>query len=265
MRRVLSALLLLLVGLVPATLHAAPPPTYGAIDARTHVAGSYVGARYYASGNGRFTTVDPGLDLEQALVDPQRWNRYTYALNNPLKFTDPDGKNPILAAAAIAWGLYEVGSTIYDAYTTYKTLRDPNASTTEKQLTTGLFVAGILPGVPGGGATAGRALGDVASFSEGNFRRNVIRLLGEAPNATAEAHHIFPQAGEFARNFNRAGIDVHDPKFGAWWTRPNHQQKAKEYNDRWRDFFGSRRNPTRNEILDFGRQLAKEYGLEVPF
>jgi len=51
----------------------------------------YFGARYAATGTGRFTTVDPVLDLEAALVDPQRWNRYAYARNNPLAYIDPAG------------------------------------------------------------------------------------------------------------------------------------------------------------------------------
>jgi RHS repeat-associated protein len=52
----------------------------------------YFGARYYASQTGRFTTVDPVLDIDQALVDPQRWNRYTYVRNNPFRYVDPDGR-----------------------------------------------------------------------------------------------------------------------------------------------------------------------------
>lgn len=51
----------------------------------------YVGARYYASRSGRMTTVDPLMDVEAALVDPQQWNRYAYARNNPLVFVDPTG------------------------------------------------------------------------------------------------------------------------------------------------------------------------------
>jgi RHS repeat-associated protein len=53
----------------------------------------YFGARYYASGTGRFTTVDPSLDQLLALGSPQRWNRYAYGLNNPLRFVDPDGRD----------------------------------------------------------------------------------------------------------------------------------------------------------------------------
>lgn len=41
---------------------------------------------------GRFLSVDPVLDLKQATRSPQAWNRYTYVLNNPVRFTDPTGK-----------------------------------------------------------------------------------------------------------------------------------------------------------------------------
>lgn len=92
MRRVLVSALLILAGLVPATLHAAPAPTYGVIDTQTHLARSYFGARYYASRTGRFTSIDPVITLEQNLVDPQRWNRYAYVRNNPTRYVDPDGR-----------------------------------------------------------------------------------------------------------------------------------------------------------------------------
>jgi RHS repeat-associated protein len=47
-------------------------------------------ARYYQNRLGRFTSVDPenaGAEAE----DPQTWNAYAYALNNPLRYSDPDG------------------------------------------------------------------------------------------------------------------------------------------------------------------------------
>ena len=52
----------------------------------------YFGARYYMQRPGRFTTVDPIQTTADNLGDPQRWNRYAYARNNPLRFTDPDGR-----------------------------------------------------------------------------------------------------------------------------------------------------------------------------
>lgn len=45
-----------------------------------------------ASGLGRFLSVDPVLDIKKNLSEPQMWNRYAYVTNNPLKFTDPDGR-----------------------------------------------------------------------------------------------------------------------------------------------------------------------------
>ncbi len=47
-------------------------------------------ARYYANVQGRFTSVDP-LMVSAKLVRPQSWNRYSYALNNPLRLIDPSG------------------------------------------------------------------------------------------------------------------------------------------------------------------------------
>jgi RHS repeat-associated protein len=50
----------------------------------------YMGARYYTSLTGRFISPDlPGMD--QHLTNPQSWNLYAYARNNPLAFTDPTG------------------------------------------------------------------------------------------------------------------------------------------------------------------------------
>jgi RHS repeat-associated protein len=46
--------------------------------------------RYYSNLQGRFTSVDP-LDESGERPQPQSWNRYSYAINNPLKFMDPDG------------------------------------------------------------------------------------------------------------------------------------------------------------------------------
>ncbi len=33
--------------------------------------------------------------MRRYLRQPQHWNRYVYALNNPLKYLDPDGMDPI--------------------------------------------------------------------------------------------------------------------------------------------------------------------------
>ena len=48
------------------------------------------GKRYHASSLGRFMTPDPLLNSGQPW-NPQTWNRYSYTLNNPLRYTDPLG------------------------------------------------------------------------------------------------------------------------------------------------------------------------------
>jgi RHS repeat-associated protein len=73
-------------------------------DAETGL--SYMGARYQDGRSGRFVSQDPvflavgdeqvlksktGLKLEQYLVDPQGFNSYAYARNNPLKYVDEQG------------------------------------------------------------------------------------------------------------------------------------------------------------------------------
>jgi len=67
-------------------------------DAETGL--DYFGGRYLASLGGRFTTVDPVLDVEGALTAPQQWNRYAYVYNNPFRFIDPDGRQGIESAIA---------------------------------------------------------------------------------------------------------------------------------------------------------------------
>ena len=53
----------------------------------------YAQARYYNSNHGRFTSVDP-LTASANIRNPQTFNRYSYVLNSPYKFTDPLGLLP---------------------------------------------------------------------------------------------------------------------------------------------------------------------------
>ena len=55
------------------------------------------GARYYGSSMGRFMSPDPSGLLAQHPEDPQSWNLYAYARNNPLSNIDPDGLDCVYA------------------------------------------------------------------------------------------------------------------------------------------------------------------------
>ncbi|MBV9269268.1 MAG: hypothetical protein JO061_24070 [Acidobacteriaceae bacterium] len=73
----------------------------------------YFGARYYGPALGRFTSPDeftggpvdvnspgevesPGPLPYADIRNPQSLNKYAYALNNPLKYVDPDGHDPVM-------------------------------------------------------------------------------------------------------------------------------------------------------------------------
>lgn len=88
---------------------------------------------------------------------------------------------------------------------------------------------------------------------------NLSRLTGEIPEG-AQAHHVLPQ--QFASRFKALGLDIHDPRFGAWWG-PGHQQHAAEYNRAWNAFLST--NPTTEQTLQFARGIAGCYGLTTHF
>jgi RHS repeat-associated protein len=53
----------------------------------------YFGARYYTSTDGRWVSPDPS-NLGVDIYMPQTWNRYNYAVNNPLAVADRNGMWP---------------------------------------------------------------------------------------------------------------------------------------------------------------------------
>ena len=97
-------------------------------------------------------------------------------------------------------------------------------------------------------------------LTAGNFRTNLGRLTGRIPEGS-QAHHVFPQ--RFAEQFGKSGINIHDPRFGAWWEAGAHQRASPAYNQAWERFLQS--NPSTEQILQFGRQLSGQYGLHIGF
>jgi RHS repeat-associated protein len=87
-------------------------------DAETGL--DYAQARMFSGSQGRFTSVDPTLTSAKA-DNPQTWNRYTYVLNSPLIYADPDGRDVILIIWATADG--QVGHAGI-AVSNYKTVRE---------------------------------------------------------------------------------------------------------------------------------------------
>jgi RHS repeat-associated protein len=67
----------------------------------TETGNDYFGARYDASSMGRWMSPDPS-SLGVDIYLPQTWNRYNYALNNPLGIADRNGMWPFYIHFAIA-------------------------------------------------------------------------------------------------------------------------------------------------------------------
>jgi RHS repeat-associated protein len=82
----------------PATADDATPLHYTGKERDTESGNDYFGARYYGSSMGRFLSPD-AFYHDSHVADPQSWNEYAYARNNPLRFTDPSGKNATVSSS----------------------------------------------------------------------------------------------------------------------------------------------------------------------
>jgi hypothetical protein len=51
-------------------------------------------ARYFNPNFARFLSVDPEYS-DGMTREPQKWNRYSYVTNNPLRFSDPNGRDKL--------------------------------------------------------------------------------------------------------------------------------------------------------------------------
>jgi RHS repeat-associated protein len=77
---------------------------------------SYFDARYYLSDLGRFASTDP-RSPEDSLSNPQDWNPYSYALNNPIRLADPSGLQPLFPLGLPCHGCTpEQSAKMHDAY-----------------------------------------------------------------------------------------------------------------------------------------------------
>jgi RHS repeat-associated protein len=242
-------------------------------DAETAL--DYFGARYYRPRTGRFTTVDPATTWLDNLVDPQRWNRYAYAKNGPFTYVDPDGQ-----AVETVWDLLNIALGVRSAVTNLRAGNVLAASIDAAGVVVDTLAAAV-PFVPGGAGSAIRAAraveeipdavgairqatGGLRSFTRSGFRENLVRLTGRAPEGV-HAHHLLPVSGQFANRFARAGLNVNDPRLGAWWAKTDHLRNAKAWNDAWRRFFERNPKASAQEILDEARRLAALYGLPTIF
>jgi RHS repeat-associated protein len=137
----------------------------------------YFGARYYSASLGRFTTVDPVYTWQENLVDPQRWNRYAYVRNNPLRYRDPDGRviDTVADIAFIGYDIFDIGRSIY---------RGEGVSGTQVLSLAGDIVGAAVPFATGVGAgiRAASKVDDAIDAARGTS--NIIDASKSADAAT---------------------------------------------------------------------------------
>ena len=97
----------------------------------------------------------------------------------------------------------------------------------------------------------------IKTLTRGSFRRNLIKQTGEEL-AGYEAHHVLPRTLE--SKFARLGINIHDPRFGAWVEANYHKRTAYAYNKVWRKFLNG--DHTQEDVINFARKISKEYKIK---
>ncbi|MBI2147889.1 hypothetical protein HYU19_05485 [Candidatus Woesearchaeota archaeon] len=156
----------------------------------------YYGARYYNPLHARFTQPDSVI---ADAYDPQNLNRYSYVLNNPYKYVDPEGNT--------FWDVIDVGFAVTDI-TSF--IDDPSW---ESAGWAALSLVSLLPVLPniagyirygdkaveaGKAANAAEKAGDAAKMTEGvsnvvHLSKNA-KILRDGPSRTTVTVRSFDEA-----------------------------------------------------------------------
>jgi len=246
-----------------------PPEPKGWIGERTdpETGLTYLHARYYDATLGRFLAPD-WWDITEPGVGT---NRYAYAGNDPVNGSDRNGHadekdDPF-------WWVNDLDqkARLRDALLPTPEGFDPSSMDIprlEEDYVLPQYIGAALivsqPPTTTGIPTANSREDDrrAAPFARRGFREGLGERTGATPS-NAHAHHNLPI--KFEERFNKDGIDVHDPVYGSWWESQSHLSNAKGFNDRWQKFFNDNPEASKEQILEFGRQLAKEFQQDVGF
>jgi RHS repeat-associated protein len=156
----------------------------------------YMHARYYDPNLGRFLSVDPGVDVEEAMHEPQLWNRYSYAGNNPMRYVDPNGRERLPCA--------EFAQTWHCADVPWRGWKSEAAS----QLSIAMWFAPL----PGEGLV-GRLLGGVAARIDEAIGGRLLELGVNRVGSWFEAI-IAKSLGRDVVSFNKVIVDAAGRRIG---------------------------------------------------
>jgi len=197
------------------------------------------------------------------LTQPASLTPYTYALNNPILYSDPSGE--------FIDTLFDAVSVGYDIYTIGNKLKHGCALVWQDWAALGVDAFSLaVPFFPSVGGMAlrlashGDDLGDLSRAI--NKISGIQKYLPKPRRINFPHHHIFPRRSDLAQRFARQGIDIHQhlmelpiavhkkihssgPRGGMW-------------NRAWENFFEQNPEATAVEIYKHAGWLIHEFGLD---
>jgi len=173
----------------------------------------YMGARYMDPKTGRFNRPDPvglvnpttGKVNREMLVDPQRHNRYVYGLNNPYRYVDPDGLDPVESGelSAIKKEAQDVAARCIQRSEQFVDFAEAAGSAGITQGAMGRFgkqqrLRGLANDPKLGKADRGWINNETRHIKNGN--RKAIRLPGNSRNSKQEGKVLAHPRGKRAKD-----------------------------------------------------------------
>ncbi len=249
----------------------------------------FLRARYYNPGIGRFITPD---SLIPDPLSSEAWNRYVYAGNNPIRYTDPSGHCLVAAgvdtvlcvgiivagAAFVAYGAYVVTSPTFQDALRGAIQSIPAVPLPPFQLPGTTLEEDINPCYEAGPNVGQPDVWQLPPFSLGTppyfgpvgpgFSTNPGIELPNilTANSSTERHHLLPR--QFRDRFAGAGLDIED--YVQDLPRDFHKDVhgrgggdawINSWNKQWERFFDQRRNPSAGEILQQLEKMKKDFGI----
>ncbi len=186
-------------------------------------AGAISNARYYDPELGRFIQPDTVI---QDLSNPQSYNRYSYCVNNPLRYTDPTGKDYIGDVGGMFVGYYQaaaglVTGTAFMVAHPITTAQGIGTAVAHPINTGSAIASGIAKdwnsGAEGQGRVVGGALLAVGSVLAPGAEAGNLSKVGEVANAGEKVEQAAATAGKelrrpYIRNDVRAEVEARAPK-----------------------------------------------------
>jgi hypothetical protein len=211
------------------------------------------------------TTVDPVLDIDRALQDPQYWNRYTYVGNRPFRYVDPDCR-----AAETLWDAFNIGVGVSSFVQNIRS-GEYLAAAVDAVGVVADSAAAAVPFVPGGLGTLIKSIRASDILVDAGKKVESIYEFGDAAQKgktyVGQSGDVAGRLGQHAQSGRLAdGTDVTvTPVAGGKTAREVAEQR------RINELGGTARKPgsqTSNERNPIGpkrlKRIEDEYGLPIP-